>query len=225
MVNFAKSQPTPTSLANGSYNNGEVLNRLKDDFKNKCYLCEQKGLTNIQVEHFIPHQGNNALKYSWNNLFWACVHCNNIKLDLYNTTSENQLLNCINLEHDVVNSIHYQTSPFPKENFTFESCCSLVNQPNTIENTAQLLCKIYNGHTALKTIEALAIREATLQELRKLKKALYQYYSAQLPDNQKQIYFYKIQRLLSKESPFTAFKRWYVIEREAIREEFELYFD
>ena len=67
MVYFQKSQPAPNISRN--YNTPEVLQRLKQDFKNKCYICEQKEATNINIEHFIAHQGDDSLKYDWNNLF------------------------------------------------------------------------------------------------------------------------------------------------------------
>lgn len=62
MIYFPKSQPAPECLeiekskANGDYKQPEVLERLQDDFKNKCYLCEDKDITSINVEHFKPHQ-------------------------------------------------------------------------------------------------------------------------------------------------------------------------
>ncbi|NOQ63748.1 MAG: HNH endonuclease, partial [Methyloprofundus sp.] len=75
MLYFEKSQPAPTCLiaeqgkASGDYKCGEVLERLKADFKNKCYLCEKQSPSAINVEHLVSHQGNKALKFSWDNLF------------------------------------------------------------------------------------------------------------------------------------------------------------
>ena len=66
MVYFQKSQPAPNISRN--YNIPEVLQSLKQDFKNKCYICEQKEATNINIEHFVAHQGDDSLKYDWNNL-------------------------------------------------------------------------------------------------------------------------------------------------------------
>ena len=89
MINIKKSEHPPKCLseekkkANGDYKCGEVLDRLKEDFHNKCYLCEEKEPSTINVEHFIPHQGNKDLKFDWKNLFWACGHCNNTKLAKY----------------------------------------------------------------------------------------------------------------------------------------------
>jgi len=116
MVNVRKSYPAPEcpaeekKMKNGDYKCGDVLERTKNDFRNKCYICEYKSPSTINVEHFIPHKGDKELKFDWDNLFWACGHCNNTKLDKYGS-----MLNCTNSEHDVVNWIRYEMKPFPKE--------------------------------------------------------------------------------------------------------------
>jgi hypothetical protein len=48
MINLTKSQPAPDCLAteklkkSGTYRCGDVHVRLKADFYNKCYICENK---------------------------------------------------------------------------------------------------------------------------------------------------------------------------------------
>ncbi|HEY5125388.1 MAG TPA: HNH endonuclease, partial [Ignavibacteria bacterium] len=108
MVYLEKSQPAPDCLeiekakANGNYRSAEVLNRLKNDFKNKCYICEYKEPVTINVEHFRPHKGNKDLEFDWNNLFWACGHCNNIKLAKFDN-----ILNCTDLTHNIEKKLKY----------------------------------------------------------------------------------------------------------------------
>ena len=68
---------------NGSYNTPEVNAALKELFHGKCYICENKQITSYQIEHLVSHRGNVDLKYDWNNLFLACAHCNNTKLDKF----------------------------------------------------------------------------------------------------------------------------------------------
>lgn len=66
------------------YNTENVNKALKEVFHGKCYICENKEATSYQIEHLIPHRNKNVeLKYDWNNLFWSCAHCNNIKSDKY----------------------------------------------------------------------------------------------------------------------------------------------
>ena len=67
-----------------SYNTENVNKALKEVFYGKCYICENKNATSYQIEHLIPHRKDVELKYDWNNLFWSCAHCNNIKSDQYN---------------------------------------------------------------------------------------------------------------------------------------------
>ena len=66
-----------------SYNIESVNQALKEIFHGKCYICENKEATSYQIEHLVPHRGDKQLKYSWENLFWVCAHCNNTKLGKY----------------------------------------------------------------------------------------------------------------------------------------------
>ena len=87
MVRIQRSYPAPSSLAeeagkkNGSYEKPDVVERLKKDFHNKCYICGLKNLQDPQVEHLLPHKNGKypERKFDWNNLFWACGHCNIVK--------------------------------------------------------------------------------------------------------------------------------------------------
>lgn len=65
------------------YNTPEVNAALREMFHGKCYICENKEAASYQIEHLAAHRGNLNLKYDWQNLFWACAHCNNTKLDRF----------------------------------------------------------------------------------------------------------------------------------------------
>lgn len=62
MVKVDRSFPAPASLAaeakkkTGSYSEPDVVGRLRQDFHNKCYICELKDLQDPQVEHLLPHK-------------------------------------------------------------------------------------------------------------------------------------------------------------------------
>ena len=78
------------------YNMPEVNAALAEMFHGKCYICENKdGVSSFQIEHLRPHRGNIELKYDWNNLFWACAHCNNTKLGKYDP-----ILDCSQVDVD-----------------------------------------------------------------------------------------------------------------------------
>ena len=76
-----KSLFTEKTKANGSYEKTDVVEQLRKDFHNKCYICEIDKLQDPQVEHLRPHFNgkNKDLKFDWNNLFWSCGHCNGVK--------------------------------------------------------------------------------------------------------------------------------------------------
>lgn len=72
MINIEK-KPVPMELEKlikdtKKYTHKEVIEKIRDNFNNKCYLCELKACTSINIEHFIPHRGNEELKYKWSNL-------------------------------------------------------------------------------------------------------------------------------------------------------------
>lgn len=136
MVTLEKSQPAPTCLeeekkkVRGDYKCRDVLERLKTDFKNKCYLCETSAPSTINVEHFLPHEGNLDLKFNWDNLFWACGHCNNTKLNHFK-----EILNCTKPEDQVETVMRYAFKPFPFEDVEIEV---LEDHPK-VHNTRKLL--------------------------------------------------------------------------------------
>jgi hypothetical protein len=210
MINFIKSQPAPACLAiekqkkSGKYDCGDVLERLKTDFHNKCYLCEDKGITALNVEHFIAHKGNVDLKFDWNNLFYACVHCNNSKLALFQL-----LLNCTNSAVKITDVIKFIGYGWPKEHFEITAT---ETQPS-IEtlNTVALLNAIYTGKTNNKQLESANLRDRVSKELNTFILYLHEfYYEEGLNNAEKVALISKIRRRLSPESPFTAFKIWVI---------------
>jgi uncharacterized protein (TIGR02646 family) len=222
MVHFEKSQPAPECLGtekakpNGDYKCGEVLERIKTDFKNKCYICGYKEPVTINVEHFRPHKGNQDLKFQWENLFWSCSHCNNTKLDNYD-----DILDCTDINEDIENRLKIIMKPFPKETVTIEP----LDQNQSTLATAELLNAVFNGTTKLKTIEASNLRNKVLEEIRDFQEYLFNYYSDGFDTEDKVLFLAHIKRHLKKSSNFTAFKRWIIRENDVMRAELEQYFD
>ena len=87
MVLVERSYPAPKSLATealkkgGSYSKPDVVERLRRDFHDKCYICEVKPVDDPEVEHRLPHKGGMYpdRKFDWDNLFYSCGHCNTVK--------------------------------------------------------------------------------------------------------------------------------------------------
>jgi uncharacterized protein (TIGR02646 family) len=222
MLYFEKSQPAPNCLAiekqkaNGDYKCGCVLERLKTDFKNKCYICESKAPSTINVEHFKAHQGNKNLKFDWNNLFWSCSHCNNTKLAKF----EN-ILNCTDSNDAIENKLNYGFKPFPREkvSITINS-----NDDKTLQ-TQTLLLAVFNGTTTLKEIESDNIRSTLLKEIKDLQEWLIEYFTDTSDEQEKDRCLRKIKQHLNKASAFTSFKRQIIKDNADLFNEFASYLD
>lgn len=217
MVYFEKSQPAPDCLAvekaknNGTYNCEDVVNRLASDFKNKCYICEYKEPSSINIEHFVSHQGNHDLKFSWNNLFLACAHCNNIK-----RTEFDNILNCTVLDDMVDQKIKYELNPFP---FELPRITALEEDQRVI-NTQNLLISVYNGTTPQKRLESSYIRNKLLEEIVSFQTLLHDYFFGNLIEENLQLTQAKIRGHLNNQSHFTAFKRWIIWDNDRLNQEF-----
>lgn len=180
------------------YNKREVNEALIEMFRGKCYICENKdGISSYQIEHLIPHRGNLELKYDWNNLFWSCAHCNNIKNARYEP-----ILDCSQVEVD--KKIAFRKEGFfgIQEKFVFTP---LENNQET-RNTVALLHDAYYGTTPQKKIEATNIRKALRTELSNFKNLIREYEEAEEYD--KEDLKCAILREVRDNSAFTAFKRW-----------------
>jgi uncharacterized protein (TIGR02646 family) len=214
MIFFPKSQPAPDCLAtemlktSGDYNCSGVVSRLKDDFKNKCYLCEQKSPTSINIEHFIPHGGDHIFKFDWNNLFFSCAHCNNVKSSWQTRTKFTDLLNCTLAEDrvDQIMEYHFDVST-PQGTLAKEHVrISALRDEARVQRTAELLNEIFQGTTVQKVIESANLREKLLEEMRALIDLVSKFLQAKTPTLQ-QRRKEEIMKHLQSDSAFTAFKR------------------
>jgi len=193
-----------------------VLALIQKDFKNKCYLCEDKAPLSINIEHFKPHREDKDFKFDWNNLYYACSHCNNTKSDKYE-----HLLDCTREADGVDRRIKYKINPFPKE----KADISALEESQAVNDTVALLRAIYNGTTELKLIESANLRSKLLKEIRRFQDLLFDYDDNEFNDEEKQIIKEKIIRELKSTSCFTAFKRWIIREHAVYLAEFNQYLD
>lgn len=232
MVNFDKTQPAPDAVAqdlarekakiSGTYRTEDVIKQIHTDFKGKCYVCECKGLTSINVEHFVPHKGDRDVEFDWDNLYLSCGHCNNTKLA---KAVYDNILDCCNPAHRVDEWIKYEKDAFPKGKIKITALLSLTDNKEIVANTVELLQKIYEGTTIIKSLEAEAIREQLKEEMAKFRKNIRVYYDSSTSSIERSNTLLSIKRQLKKSSPFTAFKRWVVRENERLKQDFEQYFD
>lgn len=208
MIYLKKSEEAPASLIeekakpNGTYRCDDVYDALLKDFHSKCYICGTNKLNaGIHIEHRIPHRGNLDLKFDWNNLYLSCYHCNNLKNDKY----EN-ILDCANENDNVDNRI--------KHTFVVNASSSslivtaLVNDERT-ENTVSLIQAVFDGTTIVKKIEADILRKDVVKELNEMLIIL-QNYDMAVSEEYKNSQINELKIILSRESAYTAIKRWYV---------------
>lgn len=199
-----KSQKAIDSLKkekskNGSYNIPEVNAALKEMFHGKCYICENKQITSYQIEHLIPHRGNIELKYDWNNLFLACAHCNNTKLDKFDP-----IIDCT--KENVEEQIAFRKKGYfgTDEKLIFDMLDCRIETRNTV----RLLQEVYYGSTPQKKMEATILRRILRKELSEFKEYVREYKEAE--DEEKEDLKCLLQQQLRDSSPFAAFKRWLI---------------
>lgn len=224
MINFIKSTPSDEILKklseekvkkSGTYNIPEVVEALEKEFHNKCYICEQKNVKSINIEHFKPHKDKDMdLKFDWNNLYYACSHCNNLKSSKYDN-----ILNPGDPEDDVENFMHYGMPILHKRaNVEIKAC---VENNEKVNNTVELLNYVYNGKTAIKDIEAINIKNDLVKELVNFTKWLNEYDDDELEEDEKEALKRNIRKGLNTKSAFTAFKRQIVKDIDYFYNEFK----
>lgn len=203
-----KEKNTPSST---NYRCGDVVEKLKIDFQNKCYLCEASAPKGINVDHFIAHRGNRDLMFFWFNLFFSCPHCNNIKSDMYNF-----ILNCTELEPIITEVIKFHIKPFPNESVVIKA----LNTDEKVLNTVELLDKIYNSKaTPIKKIESANLRDSVARELNEFWRLLIDYSNTDYLPKKEELKFLIGQKLKSN-SAFTAFKIWEIKSSQFLSNEF-----
>lgn len=204
MVKIDRSFPAPESLAmeakkvSGSYSQPDVIDQLKKDFHNKCYICELKYLQDPEVEHLLPHKNGKypERKFDWNNLFWSCGHCNKVKNQ---SKYDAGIIDCCKQD--------------PEEFITFTLKGDNVyiaaknkNNPEAVL-TAALVQEVFNiKNTGMRIYKS----EMRFQELNKEMNILYDNLQEMKRNPTSKIVMRKLKALLRRESKFAAFKRNYI---------------
>lgn len=183
---------------NGNYNTPEVNEALAETFHKKCYICENRNVTSWEIEHLQPHHGNKDLKFDWNNLFWACRHCNNTKSDTYAP-----ILDCTKVDVDDYIAFRLKVHLDP-DSLTFEP----VERSFATENTCRLLNDSHYGNTSQKKMEGKIIRKRIIGALFELEQYIRDYNDTS--GELKKDTAAKIMLDLKNTSEFAAFKRWYI---------------
>jgi len=204
MVKIERSFPAPASLAieakkkSGRYDKQDVVEQLCKDFHNKCYVCEIKGLQDPVIEHLLPHKDGKFAdrKFDWENLFWACGHCNGVKSQ---RKFDEGVLDCCKQD--------------PEEVIDFQLASEevRVNAKDDLNEEAVLTATLIQETFELKnTGMRVKASEMRYQELNKEMNKLYDNLEEWGIKPDSRIVLRKLQALLSRESAFAAFKRAYI---------------
>lgn len=205
MVKIKRTFPAPLSLAveykkeNGSYAQDDVIKQLQTDFNGKCYICEMKNLSDPQIEHLLPHkQGKDKKrKFDWENLFWACPHCNRVKNQ---KKYEEGILDCCKIDPEEF--LFFRLN----EKYTE---VGIKMEDIAAERTAELINEVFNLQNTGMRIYASAFR---LQELQKEMNVFYDKLESFKKNRNSVVARRTLKALLKRESQFAAFKRCYIQE-------------
>lgn len=207
MFSVARPSTFPKSLTKSTkdYRAADVVEELQDIFFAKCYLCERKGFPDVNIEHRDPHLKNNAKKYDWHNLFYACVRCNNIKgdthINILDCCQSIDVAQAIELHCPIVNNDEHKVT------------VKLGNLPNSLEisSTIQLLERCFNEtNTTLRGIS----RHSQIKEIQKYQTKLLIIKDQLLDDSlvltstERNLLIEKLKVMCDSEFPFSAFWKW-----------------
>lgn len=222
MINVVKSHPAPLCLSkeakkkSGDYKCGDVVPRIKHDFHNKCYICETKCITGIQVEHFRPQSRYPNLIFDWSNLFFVCTHCNGTKLA---KPQYDDILDCTDSNIKIVDLIEHHFNPLKSGAPDFVA----LDSTSTVSNTVALLEEVYEGKTPLKKIEAENIVAQLTNEMNSFVHFATGYLKSDDSPQEKRDFYDLIIAKLRPETAFAGFKIWVIKSHPKLMNEFSQY--
>lgn len=206
MFNVTRSYPAPVSLAlKRSYKDHDVIEALRLIFHDKCYLCEQGSISAPEVEHFVPHNKTEALKYGWDNLFFSCRRCNGIK-----SSSHTNLLDCTVAANNVSDEIIHYAGNADVGEITIKP--HSLSPSEQVINTVSLLNKCYNlENTSLRRVSKESLMEKILVELNNFR-PLRDVLAQKLSSHEDVIASKKTLAIMCSDNyPFSIFWRWHLI--------------
>lgn len=215
MINIKRTYPGPASLDKKAFDG--VKAELISMQANKCYLCERKAPETSHIEHFYPASKNEELKYVWENLFLSCDHCNSIKN--YKSDGKNpslDLLDCTNFSTIISDVIEFYCEGKPREKVIIKA---VNNQSSpSINDTVFLLHNIFNYDSESLAFDSKVLTDEVIIEMKKLLDLLHEYEFDCHTDEKRDYILMHLKNVLSMNSPFTAFKIWYIKRNYAASE-------
>lgn len=210
VFNAIRTYPAPASLASArAYDGDDVYAELRKVFFDKCYICETNDPHDINVEHFIAHEGDVVSKYDWGNLYFACSRCNNIKGNVYN-----DIIDCCDPEYDAFRSIKLLPPMSPRGKAVVVTGNN--DNPRTVK-TVELLVKVFNSnHTVNKRISSEFLRAKVFKQYNLLLDQIDSYFNPVSTPDEKAMSVERMRVLIQRSMPFSAFIRWCVLEDDVL---------
>lgn len=204
MIKVHKSITPPTSLVSKTKYDGEDVKALlaKDQY-DKCYICERIQTTDFEIEHLHSQQNYPYEKYKWENLLFACSYCNSRKLSLFD--------NIINPLQEAVEENIAQRLNYTDKKAEFDT----VVHNESIQQTIELLSRIFNGKEAMRKFKEERFFEEFLSRMNTFQTAIRDYLDTPTLDTQQ-----VIRELLSIEEEFLGFKYWIIKDNPILLAEF-----
>lgn len=215
MFYVKRSYPGPSDLSKNIYNSPQIISELRKIFNDKCYLCERGGLTDSEVEHFIPHENKKELKYGWGNLFYVCSRCNSIKSDTHVN-----LLDCTSDEVNVFEEIQH----FANECiFDKIKVVATSQNPNVkVVNTVRLLDLCFNeNNTGSRTVSKEHVLESIqvgFEYFLELRRVLLELKST---DRDKEDALDRMRVICRDSYPYSVFWRWHAVTDVRLNTKYE----
>ena len=205
MVRIERSYPAPASLeaekkkASGTYRTEEVIQRLRRDFNDKCYICEMGHLQNPEIEHRLPHHNgmDRDREFDWDNLFWACSDCNKAK---NKQKYEAGIIDCCKTDPEQILTMRF-------EDGSVTTHVSVETNDDIIRNTETLLNEVFNKDSkGMRNIRSQERYRLLLTELNTFYRLLQDYERPEHSPNTE----VALEEILNKRSSFAQLKRDYI---------------
>jgi uncharacterized protein (TIGR02646 family) len=205
MFNVTRPTEVPACLSRNQYNETEVVFTLESIFFGKCYLCERDALSDPEIEHFDPHEGDPTKKFDWNNLYYCCSRCNSIKGSIHKN-----LLDCCDANVDVFRSIKCLLPSVPDNPIIVETGFS--SPTSTVLNTVALLQKCYNeDNTALRGITRAVLVDRLFDMFSDFLGYRVKLRDKKYGKGEKDLAKERLLAMLDVRFPFSCFWRWHVL--------------
>ncbi|WP_024692806.1 HNH endonuclease [Pseudomonas syringae] len=210
MFNTQRTGVAPKSLLSKTRYDGEdVYIKLCEIFFEKCYICETKEPHDIHVEHFSSHKGDIEKEFDWNNLYLACSRCNSIK-----STAFDNILDCCDPAIDVFRAIRHVPPITPWANSVL---LIAMNSDEKTISTLRLLDRVYNSeHSVNKKVSGKFIRTKIFDQYNLLFTQINAYYSPVATEQDQAQALSRMQKLIKKSEPYSAFVRWCLLDDQKL---------